>query len=181
MTDVPNGYLLEVRRGASGTDPIALAAHDHRPPRPRLACRGHSRKTGGRHPESGRDSQGAAGGSQHSLDSTVQSQKPPSVEAHEPRTLWLDRGPDRLQTHEQSLPGIRDSSRIARQKRHPRAARERLPQAHPRMNAKCLGGERHLPHHLRSPRLRGQRHRLLQKGIARRARSRRRDGELKAW
>jgi hypothetical protein len=49
------------------------------------------------------------------------------------------------------------------------------------MNAKSLGGERHFTDHLRSPRLRRQRHRLLQKGIARGARSRRRDGELKAW
>jgi hypothetical protein len=49
------------------------------------------------------------------------------------------------------------------------------------MDAERLRGERHFADHLRCPGVRRQRDRLLKKGIARGARGRRRDGELKAW
>ncbi len=53
------------------------------------------------------------------------------LEAGEAGPLRLDRGADRLEPHDQPLPGVGDAGRVGRHERQLRAARERLPSGIP--------------------------------------------------
>ena len=69
----------------------------------------------------------------------VEAAKAARVEAGEPGTVGLDRRADRLERPSDPLPGVGDPDRVGRHERQTRAARERLAQAHPGMDAERLG------------------------------------------
>ncbi len=75
----------------------------------------------------------------------MQSQESPSIEAGKARSFGFDRCTDRLQTHEQALPGIGHASRVRRYERQPRAAGECLSETHIGVDAKRLSSQRDLP------------------------------------
>ena len=109
-------------------------------------------------PEPGGDTEGATGCCHDPPGvAPVHSQQPAGIEARQTGKLGLDRRPDRLEPHQQPLPAVRDADRVGWDQQQPGAARERLSQAHPGMNAVSLGSERNLPHLLPSPGLRGKR------------------------
>jgi hypothetical protein len=88
--------------GAVGT--VALhkhIAHDHRPPHPGPGRSRNSSESRGRYPEASGPGgllpvapQRASCCPKYTINSSVHSQQPTCVEAHQPRTLWLDSGPD---------------------------------------------------------------------------------------
>ncbi len=92
----------------------------------------------------------------------MQSHQTGGVEADEPRSLGLDRRPNRLKAHEQPLPHVGDTHRVRRHEHQPRTARQRLPNLDPSMDTKRLRGERHLSHLLHGAGLGGQRSWRLQ-------------------
>ena len=93
------------RRQVGAVPALAPPDDDHRPAHPGPGRRRDRRKPRRGHPESRRHAAAHAAPPSAPLDpATVQPQQPVRVEAHEPRTLGLDRRPDRLQPHEQPLP-----------------------------------------------------------------------------
>jgi hypothetical protein len=106
----------------------------------------------------------------------VQAPDAARVEAREPRAVGLDRGPDRLKGRDDVLPAVGDPDRIGWDESQPRAARERLSQAHPRMDPEGLGGMRDLADELFAPGLRRERGWSAQERLA----ASRRDGELES-
>jgi hypothetical protein len=83
----------------------------------------------------------------------MQAQQSAGVEADEPGSLWLDRGPDRLEPDKQPLPCIGDAGRVWRNKHEPGTPRKRLAELHPGMDPERLSGGRALPNLLNSTRL----------------------------
>ena len=75
----------------------------------------------------------------------MQSQESPSIETGKARAFGFDRRADRLQTHEQALPGIGHAGGIRRYERQLRTAGECLSETHIGVDAKRLSSQRDLP------------------------------------
>ena len=151
---------------------------DRRAPRARAdggGERAEARRSG---PDPGRAAQGAAHRRDDAVErAAVQAAKAARVEAGEPGTVGLDRRADRLECPDDPLPRVGDPDRVGRHERQTRAARERLAQAHPGMDAERLGRVRDLADELLAARLRCEGGRPLQERLAPAGG----DGELESW
>jgi hypothetical protein len=157
--------------------PARAPAHDDdRAAYPGLRCRYHRREPRRRHPIACGQAKRPAGGTEHTVYSSVQPHQTASLEAAEPRPLGLDRRSNRLKADEQPLPEIRYSHRVRRYELQPRTPGKRFSQGHSGMDAEGLGRERYLAYLLHASGLGCQSGGHLQQLIAV-ARS---DGELEA-
>ena len=88
--------------------------------------------------------------------------QPAGLEEGLPGPVRLHRRADALEPVEQHVPELAHAIGVGRDEPQPGTARERLPQPHARQHPERLRRRGHLPHHLQSPRLGREGHRLSQ-------------------
>ncbi len=144
--------------------PFGAGRDDLRPASGARAARGGvgAEAARGRAPAGG-DRHRPARAGEHALHvPAVQAAQGGGVEVRLARRRRLDRGPDPLQPGQHRLPCARRALRVGRDQPQARAARERLADPHPGVDAERLRGPRDLSHDLRPVWLRRQRERLPQ-------------------